>query len=142
MNLVSTTIRTADNKKMVVPNNKVWQNVITNATGVRTRRVDLIFGIGYDDNIEEAQKIMEEVVASHPMVLRDPEPTVKLHALADSSVNFICRPWVASQNYWDVYWDITREVKLKFDEAGINIPYPQQDVHLYVEQGQSEKARP
>jgi small conductance mechanosensitive channel len=135
MNLVSTTIRTLDNKLMVVPNSKIWNDVITNATGVTERRVDLEFGIGYSDDIEQAHQILEEIVASHPKVLKDPAPLIKLSALADSSVNFICRPWTETIDYWDVYWDITKEVKKRFDAAGIGIPFPQRDVHLYIEKG-------
>lgn len=133
MNLVSTTIRTFDNKTMVVPNSKIWSDVITNATGVTERRVDMEFGIGYDDDIDQAQEILEEIVNAHPKVLKSPAPNIKMSALADSSVNFICRPWVDPADYWDVYWDVTKAVKVRFDEAGIGIPYPQQDVHLFVE---------
>jgi small conductance mechanosensitive channel len=133
MNLVSTTIKTFDNKDMVVPNNKIWQDVITNATGVRTRRVDMEFGIGYDDDIDQAQAILEEIVGAHPKVLEKPEPTIRMNTLADSSVNFICRPWARTEDYWDVYWDVIKAVKLRFDAAGIGIPFPQRDVHLYVE---------
>jgi len=135
MNLVSTTIKTFDNKDMVVPNNKIWNDVITNATGVDTRRVDMEFGIGYDDDIEKAQAILEEVVAAHPKALKEPVPTIRMNALADSSVNFICRPWARTADYWDVYWDVTKAVKQRFDAAGIGIPYPQRDVHLYIEDG-------
>lgn len=135
MNLVATTIRTFDNKLMVVPNSKIWSDVITNATGVTQRRVDLEFGIGYSDDIEAAQQILEEIVAAHPKVLKDPAPVVRLSALADSSVNFICRPWTMPGDYWDVYWDVTKEVKKRFDAAGIGIPFPQRDVHLYIEKG-------
>ena len=135
MNLVSTTIRTLDNKLMLVPNSKIWSDVITNATGVTERRVDLEFSIGYDDDIEQAQQVLEEIVLSHPKVLKDPAPMIKMSALADSSVNFICRPWVNPIDYWDVYWDITKEVKKRFDAAGIGIPFPQRDVHLYIEKG-------
>ena len=140
MNLVSTTIKTFDNKKMVVPNNKIWRDVITNATGVATRRVDMEFGIGYDDDIDKAQAILEEVVHAHPMVLADPEPTIRMNTLADSSVNFICRPWSRTEDYWAVYWDVTKEVKKRFDAAGIGIPYPQRDVHLYLEESAAAKA--
>ncbi len=133
MNLVSTTIKTFDNKDMVVPNNKIWQDVITNATGVDTRRVDMEFGIGYDDDIDQAQAILEEIVAAHPKALKDPEPTIRMNTLADSSVNFICRPWARTADYWDVYWDVTKAVKQRFDAAGIGIPFPQRDVHLYIE---------
>jgi small conductance mechanosensitive channel len=133
MNLVSTTIRTFDNKLMVVPNSKIWSDVITNATGVTQRRVDMEFGIGYSDDIDLAQQILEEIVTTHPKVLKDPAPLVKMSGLGDSSVNFVCRPWAIPANYWDVYWDVTREVKRRFDAAGIGIPYPQRDVHLYIE---------
>ena len=135
MNLVSTTIKTFDNKLMVVPNSKIWSDVITNATGVNERRVDMEFGIGYDDDIDQAQEILEQIVSGHPKVLKDPEPVIKMSALADSSVNFICRPWATPADYWEVYWDITKEVKKRFDAAGIGIPFPQRDVHLYIEKG-------
>ena len=137
MNLVSTTIKTFDSKTMVVPNNKIWNDVITNATGVTERRVDMEFGIGYDDDIDRAQHILEEVVTSHPKVLKDPPATIKMSALADSSVNFICRPWAKPSDYWEVYWDIIKEVKKRFDAEGIGIPYPQRDVHLYIKDTES-----
>jgi small conductance mechanosensitive channel len=130
MTLVSTSIVTFDNRLMVVPNNSIWGNIITNVTHSPTRRVDMTFGIGYNDDIEQAQKVMEEILAEHPLVLKDPEPTVKVHELADSSVNFICRPWVKTADYWTVYWEVTRAVKERFDEKNISIPYPQMDIHL------------
>ena len=133
MNLLSTQLRTPDHQLVVVPNNLVWADTIINVTGIRHRRVDLIFGIGYSDDIDKAQKILEEIVAGHELVLKNPEPIVKLHELADSSVNFICRPWVKPVDYWDVYWDVTREVKRRFDSEGVSIPFPQQDVHFYRE---------
>ena len=135
MNLLSTQLRTPDNQLIIVPNNSVWGDVITNVTGITQRRVDLVFGIGYSDDIDKAQKILEEIVAQHELVLEDPEPVVRLHELADSSVNFICRPWVKPENYWNVYWDITREVKRRFDAEGVSIPFPQRDVHIYQEKG-------
>ena len=140
MNLVSTTILTFDNKRMVVPNNKIWNDVITNATGVTERRVDMEFGIGYDDDIDKAHEILTDIVASHPKVLAEPEPVIRMHALADSSVNFITRPWAKTADYWEVYWDVTRAVKKRFDSAGIGIPFPQRDVHLYIEGGDREMA--
>jgi small conductance mechanosensitive channel len=124
---------------MVVPNNKIWNDVITNATGVDTRRVDMEFGIGYDD-IDKAQAILEEIVAAHPKALKDPEPTIRMHALADSSVNFICRPWAKTADYWDVYWDVTKAAKRRFDAEGIGIPYPQRDVHLDLAGGAGKDA--
>ncbi|MFH1999813.1 MAG: mechanosensitive ion channel family protein, partial [Planctomycetota bacterium] len=133
MTLVSTTINTFDNQKVVVPNGSIWGNVITNMTGSPTRRVDMVFGIGYGDDIAKAQKILEEIVTSHPKVLKDPAPVIKLHELADSSVNFVTRPWSKTGDYWDVYWDITRSVKERFDAEGVSIPFPQRDVHLFNE---------
>jgi small conductance mechanosensitive channel len=142
LNLVSTTIKTFDNKQMIVPNNKIWGDVITNASGVQERRVDMEFGIGYDDDIDRAQAILEEIVGNHPKVLPEPGPTIKLSALADSSVNFIVRPWAKTGDYWAVFWDVTREVKRRFDAEGIGIPYPQRDVHLHIADGQQLLPQP
>ena len=130
MNLLSVLIHTPDNKAVIIPNNNIWSDSITNVTGTDSRRVDLIFGIGYGDDIEKAQGIMEQVVSEHPMVLKDPEPVIRVHELADSSVNFICRPWVKTEDYWDVFWDVTRSVKERFDQDGVSIPFPQQDIHV------------
>lgn len=130
VNIVSTTVITPDNQVIVIPNKNVWGNVITNVTASDTRRVDLVFGTSYDDPIPETLRVLEETVAAHPLVLKEPEPTIRLHELANSSVNFICRPWVQTSDYWTVYWDLMRQVKERFDGAGISIPYPQQDVHV------------
>ena len=134
MNLVSTTITTFDNQTLVVPNSKIWGDVIKNVTAQKVRRVDLEFGIGYSDDIEHAERVMQDVVSSHEMVLKKPETMIKLHTLGDSSVNFVVRPWTKTENYWDVYWDITREIKMRFDREGISIPFPQRDVHVYKEE--------
>lgn len=131
MTIVSTTLRTLDNQKVIVPNNKIWGDIITNATGTSKRRVDMVFGIGYSDDIGKAQKILEDILESHPAILKDPPPVVRVHELGDSSVNFVVRPWVATENYWDVYWDVTRSVKERFDAEGVSIPFPQRDVHLH-----------
>ncbi|RCS42064.1 mechanosensitive ion channel family protein [Bremerella cremea] len=131
MNLVSTTFRTFDNQTIHVPNNSIWNNVITNITANPTRRVDLEFSIGYDDDFEQAEQIIMDVVKSHALVLKDPAPQVVTHDLADSSVNIVCRPWAKTSDWWAVKTDITRSVKRRFDEAGITIPYPQQDVHFH-----------
>ena len=133
LNLVSTTITTPDNKRMVVPNNKIWGDIITNATGTGTRRVDMTFGIAYDDDVGHAMEVLKDIVASHPKVLKDPAPVIQMHELADSSVNFVCRPWTNTKDYWGVYWDITRSVKDRFDKEGLSFPFPQTDVHLYRE---------
>ena len=131
MNLVSTMVLTFDNQLLVVPNTQIWGGVIRNVTHQDTRRVDLVFGIGYSDDIPHAEKVLTEIVESHEKVMKDPEPVVRLHELADSSVNFVVRPWAKTDDYWDVYWDITREVKRRFDEEGISIPFPQRDVHVF-----------
>jgi small conductance mechanosensitive channel len=131
MTIVSTTLMTLDNQKVVVPNNMIWGDKITNATGSDKRRVDMVFGIGYSDDIAKAQKILEEILLKHEAILKDPEPIVKVHELSDSSVNFVVRPWVKTENYWDVHWDVTRTVKERFDAEGVSIPFPQRDVHMH-----------
>ena len=133
MSLVSTTILTIDNQTLIVPNGKIWGDVIRNVTSQDTRRVDLVFGIGYGDDVPKAEEVLHSILTDHPKVLKDPEPLVKLHELGDSSVNFAVRPWVKTEDYWDVYWDVTREVKMRFDREGIGIPFPQRDVHVYHE---------
>lgn len=140
MTLVSTTIMTFDNKLMIVPNNSIWGDVITNATQSSERRVDMVFGIGYEDDIEQAINVMKQVLNEHPLVLKDPKPTIQLNELADSSVNFICRPWVKTEDYWTVYWEVMRAVKERFDAEGISIPYPQRDVHMYQQTRALESA--
>ena len=130
MTLVSTTLKLPDNQIVVIPNNAIWGSTITNVTGSKTRRVDMVFGIGYDDDIAKAEAVLKEILANHDLVLKTPEPVIKVHELADSSVNFVVRPWVNTPDYFAVYWDVTRTVKERFDAEGISIPYPQQDVHL------------
>ena len=131
VSLVSTTIRTFDNRVTLVPNKQVWGQVITNATATEERRVDMVFGIGYTDNIDQAMEILSRIVSEHELVLDEPESVIKLNELADSSVNFICRPWAKTADYWAVYWDVTKRVKEEFDVNGISIPFPQQDVHIH-----------
>lgn len=131
MTLLSTAVKTLDNQHMIVPNNNVWGSTIVNVTGSDTRRVDLVFGIGYEDDIAKAQSIMESILKSHSKILKSPAFVIKVHELGDSSVNFICRPWVKTADYWDVYWDVTRQVKEQFDSNAISIPFPQRDVHVY-----------
>ena len=131
MSLVNTTILTFDNQTLVMPNSKIWGDVIKNVTAQEKRRVDMTFGIGYGDDIPKAEKVLTEIVTSHDKVLADPAPVVRLHTLNESSVDFIVRPWVDKDDYWDVYWDVTRAVKIRFDEEDISIPFPQRDIHLY-----------
>ena len=138
MSFVSTTILTPDNQTLIVPNSNIWGGVIRNRTAQPTRRVDLTFGIGYGDDLEKADRVLGEIVAGHEHVLKEPAPIIKVHQLADSSVNFVVRIWTVKDRYWDVYWDLTRSVKLRFDQEGISIPFPQRDVHLNIAKGGGE----
>jgi small conductance mechanosensitive channel len=131
VSIVATKVTTPDNQVIVIPNKNVWGNVITNVTVSPTRRVDLVFGIGYGDSIEKAQQVLEELTSAHPLVLRDPAPVIRVSQLAESSVDFIVRPWVRGEDYWTVFWDLTRQVKEGFDRNGIAIPFPQRDVHVH-----------
>ena len=133
MSLVNTTILTLDNQTIVVPNNKIWGDVVKNVTAQTMRRIDMVFGVSYSDDIPKTEKVLQAILDSHEKVLTDPAPIVRLHELADSSVNFIVRPWVNKEDYWEVYWDVTRAVKMRFDEEGISIPFPQRDVHMYAQ---------
>ncbi|MEP4147567.1 MAG: mechanosensitive ion channel domain-containing protein [Halioglobus sp.] len=130
ISIFTTTMTTPDNKEVIVPNGAVIGNNIINYSARPTRRVDMVFGIGYDDDIKKAKELLEQIVAADERVLAEPAPVVALGELADSSVNFLVRPWVNAADYWGVMWDTTEAVKLKFDEAGISIPYPQMDVHV------------
>jgi len=130
MSMVSTSILTLDNQKLVVPNSKIWGDVIKNVTDQRVRRVDMTFGISYTDDIPHAEEVLKDILEKHERVLDDPEPMV---TLGESSVDFVVRPWVKTDDYWDIYWDVTREVKMRFDQEGISIPFPQRDVHIYEE---------
>jgi small conductance mechanosensitive channel len=96
-----------------------------------TRRVDFVFGIGYEDDIDKARKVIEGIIAEDNRVLKDPAPMVAISELADSSVNFVTRAWTSADDYWDFYFDTTEKVKKQFDAAGIGIPYPQRDIHVY-----------
>jgi small conductance mechanosensitive channel len=133
MSMVSTTVLTLDHQTLVIPNGKIWGDVIKNVTAQKVRRVDMVFGISYSDDIPKTEKILEAILAENPKVLDDPEPMVRLHTLNDSSVDFVVRPWCNTDDYWDVYWAVTREVKMRFDREGVSIPFPQRDVHLYEE---------
>jgi small conductance mechanosensitive channel len=129
--IFSTQMKTGDNKTIIIPNANITNSNITNYSTKDTRRVDLVFGIGYDDDIKKAKQILEDIVTNDERILKDPAPVVAVSELADSSVNFIVRPWVNAADYWAVYWDLTETVKLVFDKEGISIPYPQQDVHMH-----------
>ena len=130
ISIFTTTMTTGDNKVVIIPNGAILGGNITNYSTRPTRRVDMVFGISYDDDIRKAKALLAEILAADQRVLPEPAPVVAVGALADSSVNFLVRPWVNSSDYWAVYWETHEAVKLKFDEAGISIPYPQMDVHL------------
>lgn len=129
INLFSTIISPIDNRTIIVPNSSVIGGNITNYSNKATRRVSHVFGIGYDDDLKLAKETLMQIMKDDDRVLQDPEPFVAVGELADSSVNFVFRAWVKSENYWDVHFDMLEKVKLTFDEKGISIPYPQMDVH-------------
>jgi small conductance mechanosensitive channel len=131
VNIFNTLLTTADNRSVIVPNSAILSGTIVNYTANETRRVDLVMGIGYDDDLLKAKELLMKIVTEDPRVLPEPAPVVAVLELADSSVNFVVRPWVKTSDYWPVYFGLTEKVKLVFDQEGISIPYPQQDVHLY-----------
>ena len=130
ISIFTTTMTTPDNKEIIVPNGSVIGSNITNFSARPTRRVDMVFGISYDGDIRKAKQILESIIASDSRVLPEPAPVIQLSELADSSVNFVVRPWVNAADYWPVLWGTTEAVKTRFDEEGISIPFPQMDVHL------------
>ena len=131
LDIFTTQLRTPDNKTIIVPNGQVTGGSLINYSAKETRRVDLVFGCGYDDDVKRVKALLEEIVAADERILDDPAPTVAVLELADSSVNFAVRPWVKAADYWGVYFDLQETVKTRFDAEGISIPYPQQDVHMH-----------
>ena len=138
--IFSTQMRTGDNKAIIVPNSSITGSNITNYSAKDERRIDLVFGIGYDDDIKQAKKVLADIVKKDKRILKDPETLIAVSELADSSVNFVVRPWVKTEDYWGVYFDLTEAVKLRFDQEGISIPYPQQDVHMHQANQQKDAA--
>lgn len=131
--MFNTYLRTGDNKQVIVPNASLTAGNITNYSAKKTRRVDMVVGIGYEDDIRKAKEVLEGILARDERILKDPAPVVAVSELADSSVNLVVRPWVRTADYWNVLWSLTERVKLAFDEQGISIPYPQRDLHLFQE---------
>lgn len=129
--IFTTSLKTPDNRAVVLPNSQVTGGAITNYSAKDIRRVDLVFGIGYGDDMRQARAVIERVLAAEERVLQDPAPTVAVSELADSSVNLVCRPWVRTEDYWPVYFDLTEAMKTAFDAEGLSIPFPQTDVHLH-----------
>ena len=130
MNLVSTTVHTPQNHRLVIPNNRIWGNIIRNITSQDMRRVDLSVGVSYEDDIERVESLLAEIVAAEERVKSEPGPTIRLHNLGESAVEFTVRVWVDSADYMSVFWELTRRIKLRFDAEGISFPYPQRTVHL------------
>lgn len=128
--IFTTKMRTGDNKEIIIPNGSIFGGIITNYSKRETRRVDMVFGIGYDDDIRKAKDIISGVIEADDRILKDPAPLVAVGELGDNSVNFNVRPWVNSADYWNVYFDLNEKIKIAFDDNGISIPYPQMDIHL------------
>lgn len=128
--IFNTVMRTGDNCEIIVPNGAIYSGNITNYSAKATRRIDMVFGIGYEDDIRKAKEIIQEIINQDERILKEPAPLVAVAELADSSVNFNVRPWVNTADYWTVRFDLTEKIKLAFDDNGISIPYPQMDLHI------------
>lgn len=134
ISIFNTILHTPDNQKIIAPNSSITNSIITNINANPTRRVDLLIGISYDDDIKKAKAILETLVKSDSRILQEPTPLIAVSELAESSVNLLVRSWVNTADYWGVYFDLTEKVKLQFDKENISIPYPQRDVHLFSQQ--------
>jgi small conductance mechanosensitive channel len=134
IDIFNSVINTWDNQKIIVPNSKITGDIITNINANPTRRIDLVIGISYDDDVEKARKILQDLIGSDSRILSDPPAKIALAEFADSSINLVVRPWVNTPEYWDVRFDLLDNIKKSFDEHGITIPFPQRDVHLYRQQ--------
>lgn len=128
--ILTTTLKTADNKRITVPNGQIMDSIITNYSANDTRRVDMVVGVSYDDDIDTVRQTLQELVDADDRIHKDPAAQIVVAELADSSVNFYLRPWVATADYWPVKFELTEKIKKRFDEVGISIPYPQRDVHI------------
>ena len=131
--IFTTELRTGDNKCVIIPNARVLDSNIVNHSSTGRRRVDLVFGIGYDDDIDQARAVIQQILSADQRILDEPEAQIAVSELAASSVNFVVRPWVRTEDYWGVYMDLNEQVKKRFDEVGITIPYPQQTVYYKQE---------
>ena len=131
IHIFSTQLRTGDNKTVIIPNASITGGNITNYSTKEQRRIDMVFGIGYDDDIKKAKNILHGIINADERILKDPLPVIAVSALGESSIDIVVRPWVKTDDYWPVKFDFTESVKLRFNEENIHIPYPQCDVHLY-----------
>ena len=129
--ILTTVLKTPDNKQIIVPNSQIMDSIITNYSVKDTRRVDMKVGVSYDDDLDKVHKVLRELVAAEDRILDDPACTIAVAELADSSVNFVLRPWVKAEDYWGVHFDLTEAIKKRFDKEGITFPFPQQDVYLH-----------
>ncbi len=129
--IFNTVMRTGDNREITVPNAHIYGGVITNFSARKTRRIDLVIGIGYDDNIQSAKKILADIAANDSRILKEPVVAITVSDLGESSIDLAFRPWVNATDYWAVRSDLLEMIKLQFDEANISIPYPQRDIHLF-----------
>lgn len=129
--ILTTILKTPDNKQVIVPNSQIMSSIITNYSINDTRRVDMVVGVSYGDDLDKVRQTIDELIAADERILTEPACTIAVSALADSSVNFIVRPWVKTPDYWGVMFDMTEAIKKRFDQEGISFPFPQQDVHLY-----------
>jgi small conductance mechanosensitive channel len=129
--ILTTILRTGDNKQIIVPNSQIMDSIITNYSANDTRRVDLTIGVSYEDDLDKVRETIQALVDADDRILKDPACTIAVSALADSSVNFTVRPWAKTSDYWGVMFDLTEAIKKRFDQEGISFPFPQQDVHLY-----------
>ncbi len=129
--ILTTVLKTGDNKRVIVPNGQIMNSIITNYSANNTRRIDMVIGVSYNDDIDKVRKTLEELVAADDRILKDPACTIAVSELADSSVNFVVRPWVRTSDYGGVKFELTEAIKKRFDKEGISFPFPQQDVHLY-----------
>ena len=130
--ILTTVLKTGDNKQVIVPNGQIMDSIITNYSANDTRRVDMVVGVSYDDDLDKVRDTIKELIAAEDRILDEPACTIAVSALADSSVNFVVRPWVKTPDYWGVMFDLTEAIKKRFDKDGITFPFPQQDVHLHT----------
>ncbi len=131
--IFTTVVMTPDNRKVIIPNSNLANNPLINISAESTRRVDMVFGIGYGDDIDKAKGVIQSLIEADSRILKDPAPAIVVSELADSSVNLTVRTWTATSDYWGVFFDMQENVKKKFDQEGVSIPFPQRDVHLYQE---------
>jgi len=137
ISIFTTTLKTPDNRSVIVPNGQITTDVIINYSANPIRRIDMVVGVSYDADLPETQELLRKIVTDHPGTLDDPAPTVEVHVLNASSIDFVVRPWVNTADYWAIQWELNKQIKMELDKAGIGIPFPQRDVHLFIEDGKT-----